>query len=212
MPRVWIRAGHDRQPGRRRPARERRGCGLSSHASLARTLHDVGLAAWFGGSLMGAVGVNGASQEVADPRERIRIADAGWARWAPFGALAIGAHLAGSVGAMRSDGRRGGGTRSVATAALTLGALAATVSARLLAQRVMDAEAGEAARDSAASQGVEVAPATTRAAHAPADVATAQRRLHRMQWAVPALTGTLLVSRARFAAGASCRPPGRGAR
>ena len=27
--------------------------------ALARTLHDLGLAAWFGGSLMGATGVNG---------------------------------------------------------------------------------------------------------------------------------------------------------
>src|SRR4051794_16130286 len=27
--------------------------------TLARTMHDVGLAAWFGGSLMGAIGVNG---------------------------------------------------------------------------------------------------------------------------------------------------------
>jgi hypothetical protein len=29
--------------------------------TVARTLHDVGLAAWFGGSLMGATGVNGAA-------------------------------------------------------------------------------------------------------------------------------------------------------
>jgi hypothetical protein len=29
--------------------------------TVARTLHDVGLAAWFGGSLMGAAGVNGAA-------------------------------------------------------------------------------------------------------------------------------------------------------
>jgi len=31
--------------------------------TVARTLHDLGLAAWFGGSLMGAVGLNGAAAE-----------------------------------------------------------------------------------------------------------------------------------------------------
>jgi hypothetical protein len=29
--------------------------------TVARSLHDLGLAAWFGGSLMGAVGLNGAA-------------------------------------------------------------------------------------------------------------------------------------------------------
>ena len=32
---------------------------MSSRTTIARSLHDVGAAAWFGGSLMGAVGVNG---------------------------------------------------------------------------------------------------------------------------------------------------------
>ncbi len=35
--------------------------------TVARTLHDLGLAAWFGGSLMGAAGVNGAAAVVEDP-------------------------------------------------------------------------------------------------------------------------------------------------
>jgi hypothetical protein len=35
--------------------------------ALARTLHDLGLAAWFGGSLMGATGVNGAAAVIQDP-------------------------------------------------------------------------------------------------------------------------------------------------
>jgi hypothetical protein len=32
--------------------------------TVARTLHDLGLASWFGGSLMGATGVNGAASVV----------------------------------------------------------------------------------------------------------------------------------------------------
>jgi hypothetical protein len=35
--------------------------------TVARTLHDLGLAAWFGGSLMGATGLNGAAAAVEDP-------------------------------------------------------------------------------------------------------------------------------------------------
>ena len=42
--------------------------------TVARTLHDLGLAAWFGGSLMGATGVNGAAAVVEDPTQR----RAGW--------------------------------------------------------------------------------------------------------------------------------------
>jgi uncharacterized membrane protein len=61
-----------------------------SDNTLARTVHDLGLAAWFGGSLMGAIGLNGASKEVDDPRQRARVANAGWARWTPANAAAIG--------------------------------------------------------------------------------------------------------------------------
>ena len=70
---------------------------MDKQNTLARTLHDVGLAAWFGGSLMGAVGVNGASREVDDPTDRARVAHAAWARWTPVNAAAIAAHVIGSV-------------------------------------------------------------------------------------------------------------------
>jgi hypothetical protein len=48
--------------------------------TVARTLHDLGLAAWFGGSLMGATGVNGAAAVVEDPTQRLRVANTGRAR------------------------------------------------------------------------------------------------------------------------------------
>lgn len=40
--------------------------------SLARSIHDLGLAGWFGGSLMGAVGLNGGAASPKDPTERSR--------------------------------------------------------------------------------------------------------------------------------------------
>jgi hypothetical protein len=60
-----------------------------------RSLHDIGLAAWFDGSLMGAVELNGAAATVKGPKERISVATTGWKHWAPvqmapFVAVGIG--------------------------------------------------------------------------------------------------------------------------
>src|SRR4029453_2988659 len=65
--------------------------------TVARPLHDLGLAAWFGGSLMGATGVNGAAAVVEDPTQRLRVANSGWARWTPLNLAGIAAHLAGGA-------------------------------------------------------------------------------------------------------------------
>jgi hypothetical protein len=54
----------------------------SNRNTIIRSMHDLGGATWFGGSLMGAIGVNGASKDVKDPTERATVASAGWARWA----------------------------------------------------------------------------------------------------------------------------------
>lgn len=175
---------------------------MARSQTVARALHDVGLAAWFGGALMGAVGLNGASQEVSDPKDRARVADSGWGRWTPVGALAIGVHLLGSVALTRGTAARLAGQRAMGTAAaikavLTAGALGATAYARVLGQTVMDAEAAEAARDSArahgGSAGMEVEGATHPSEGTPDTAAAAQARLQALQWAVPALTGAIVV-------------------
>jgi hypothetical protein len=44
---------------------------MAADSTLSRSLHDVGLAAWFGGSLMGAVGLNGAAAQVGEPKQRL---------------------------------------------------------------------------------------------------------------------------------------------
>src|SRR5918996_1196408 len=103
---------------------------MHAQSTVLRSLHDVGLAAWFGGSLMGAVGLNGASQavEVEDPSAQARVANAGWSRWTPVNTGAIVAHLAGSLPAMSSD-------NALARGALTLAALSATGYARYVGVR-----------------------------------------------------------------------------
>ncbi|WFG44761.1 hypothetical protein [Pseudonocardia alni] len=97
---------------------------------VARTLHDVGLAAWFGGSLMGVTGLNGALDAVGDPAERERLAGAGWSGWGRIGTAATAAHLLGGAGLLARDAvrRREPGVAAAAATrtALTGAALAAS--------------------------------------------------------------------------------------
>ena len=159
---------------------------MTQRNTIARSLSEVGLAAWFGGSLMGAIGVNGAAAEVDRKEQRARVANAGWSRWTPVNLAAIAAHLAGSalltVGNKgRIAGQRNVATTAVAKTAVTAGALAATAYARALGQKVISAG------DVPVEGGTNPAPET------PPEVAGAQRKLNALQWAIPALTGSLLV-------------------
>jgi CBS domain-containing protein len=163
----------------------------SSDNTVARTLHDVGLAAWFGGSLMGAVGLNGAAAAVDQPQQRLRVANAGWARWTPVNLAGIAAHVAGGgvllvANKGRLAGQRGVATATIAKTALTGLALAATGYSRVLGaklQRVGDAPAEGG---------------TTPTAGTPEEVARAQRQLDVLQWVIPGLTGATLVLNAKM--------------
>jgi hypothetical protein len=159
--------------------------------TVARTLDDLGLAAWFGGSLMGATGVNGAAAVVQDPTQRLRVANTGWA---PLDPTEPGRHR-------RPPGRWGGpdrankgrlaGQQGVATAstvktALTVAALGTTAYARVLGKKL------EGAGD------VPVEGGTTPNSTTPEEVARVQRQLTALQWVIPALTGAVLVVNARM--------------
>lgn len=155
-----------------------------SHA-VARALHDIGLAAWFGGSLMGAIGLNAASREVRDPEDRLKVANAGWARWTPVNLAGIGAHLAGSImltryNADRMRMQKGVKGLSIAKTAMTGAALGLTAYSRMLGERVM--------REGRAPVEGGVEPST----QTPEEVARAQRQLKALQWAVPGATAGLL--------------------
>ena len=163
----------------------------SNDNSLARSLHDLGLAAWFGGSLMGAVGVNGAAADVEEPKQRLRVANAGWNRWTPVNLAGIAAHVVGGtvlLGANkgRIAGQRGVAQATVAKTALTGAALAATAWSRALGAKLD--QAGEAPVEGGTDPGD----------HTPEDVAKAQRQLKVLQWVIPALTGAVLVLNARM--------------
>jgi hypothetical protein len=158
----------------------------SNRNTVIRSLHDVGAAGWFGGALMGAVALNGASKDISDPAERTRIAAAGWARWAPVSAAAIAAHLAGGAGLLlahrgRVRGQAGVGANTAVKTALTAAALTATAYSGLLGAKL-----GREG-DVAAEGGTVPGDGT------PEDVAATQQRLRILQWATPVLTGMLVI-------------------
>jgi hypothetical protein len=154
--------------------------------TIARSMHDVGLAAWFGGTLANAVALNSAAAQADSSNRTGAVANVGWDRWTPVNAAAIGAHVIGSVGQLGGNAGRlqlqkGVGSMALAKAAMTAVALGATAYSRILGRKVSEKT------DVPAESGTEPAPAT------PDDVAAAQRRLAMLQWAVPAVTGVLVV-------------------
>ncbi|KOG72342.1 MULTISPECIES: hypothetical protein [Streptomyces] len=159
---------------------------MSGRNTVIRSLHDLGLAAWFGGSLMGAVGLNGAAKkEGGTETARARIASAGWTKWMPVSAAAVAAHLYGgggllAVNAHRVCKQKGVAGSTTAKTVVTAAALAATAYARVLGKKIELASSPDP-QD------------TEKAAKHPIDTAKAQRQLACVQWAVPALTGGLVV-------------------
>ncbi|MFG2415128.1 hypothetical protein [Streptomyces goshikiensis] len=159
---------------------------MAQRNTVLRSLHDVGLAAWFGGSLMGAVGLNGAARvQGRSWEEGARIASTGWALWAPVGAAAIGVHLVGSTGLLAVNATRvvtqqGVAASALAKTVLTGAALAATVYTRVLGKKIELVSSGT-------PQDAE------KADRLPGDTGQAERRLSYAQWSVPALTCALII-------------------
>lgn len=154
--------------------------------TLSRSMHDLGLSAWFGGTLANAVSLNPASSEAGSAPATGAVANSGWDRWTPVNAAAIGVHVLGSVGQIagnkgRLSGQQGVASMAVVKTALTAAALGVTAYSRVLGKRVSE------------HHGVPAQDATTPVVETPKDVAKAQAQLRALQWAVPALTGALVV-------------------
>ena len=154
---------------------------------VARSFNDLGAAAWFGGALMGATGVNPAAGGVSDPVSRGEVVKAVWRRWWPLNAVAIGANLVG--GALLTLGnrervvtQRGVVSLSTLKTAVTLAAVANSAYAGWLGKRISDASA------------VPLADGTTPAEEeTPPDVSSALKQQRILQWTLPMLTGLLIV-------------------
>ena len=164
---------------------------MSNTNTIARSLNDIGLAAWFGGSLMGAVGLNEAGARAARPSEVTAVAGRGWSAWTPVNLAAIGAHLSGGLmltyaNKGRVVGQKGVGRTALTRTGLTLAALGLTGYARVLGQKII------ANPEQPSEAGTEPTAETSD------EVAAAERKLRVLQWAIPAFTGALVVMNARM--------------
>jgi hypothetical protein len=160
---------------------------MAERNTVVRAMHDLGLAAWFGGSLMGTTSLNHAAETSASELQTARMASAGWATWTPINAAAIGVHLIGATGLAlanwhRVAGQKGVLASTVGKTALTGAALAATAYARFLGKKI---ESASAAQTETATEG--------EGDGHPVPVEVAQRQLSLVQWTIPALTGALEV-------------------
>jgi hypothetical protein len=159
---------------------------MSTRNTLVRSMHDIGLAAWFGGSLMGAVGLNGATAQANSPRERLRLSSLGWAKWAPVQVGAILIHGIGGLGligankgrlAVQQEGRTNTGWKL----ALTIVAGAVTAYSAVLGRVIND-------HQDEPTEGV-----TEPADGASDRLANAQHQQRILQWVTPAITLVLIV-------------------
>ena len=153
---------------------------MTAYSTIVRATHVITNAAWFGGSLAGAVALNPASRQGGDARERAQIADEAWRRWGPVQGAAIGLHLLSGVAILADNRRRVVGHRPTAAAVILKTALTGTAI-------MVSAEAYRS--------GAELREALERAETDPAARDKARkliRRMSRLQWATPATTAGLL--------------------
>lgn len=153
---------------------------------IARSVHDLTAAAWFGGSLMGAIGLNGAAAEARDPAERIRLSSAGWMKWAPIQTAAFASHLVADLAIAWENKERitkqdGVARDTVIKTGVTLAGVAVTLYAGILGKKV----------EKLADQGA--VGATEPKADASDELKSAQDRLRMLQWAIPAFAGAVIL-------------------
>lgn len=151
-------------------------------STAIRATHLLTNAAWFGGSLMGAVGLNTAAERARTKSGEADISGTGWEAWGPVQGGAIALHLLSGLGIVADNRRRTLAHPPTTTAvvlktALTGAALAASYGAYTTGQQLGDVRTGS--NDSGE-------PVDTPAPEL-------ERRIQWLQWAVPATTGGLLV-------------------
>src|ERR671921_31030 len=122
--------------------------------TVSRALHDIGLAAWFGGTLANAVALNPAAAEAGLSSRTGAVANVGWDRWTPVNAAAIAAHLVGSVGQLGGNAGRVNAQQGVAQMAVVKTAL--TAAARGVRHRPDGEHAGRRRSGAAPAQGAAV--------------------------------------------------------
>lgn len=156
-----------------------------SNDTVLRSMHDLGLAAWFGGSLMGATGMPSATAADHEAERAKRSAD-GWLAWSPVAAAAIGAHLVGGAGLIFTNRERHRRQQGV----LMTTVVKATVTGAALAATAYEAKLGAQLRDLEAGTGPDFG---TTVQESDQRVDRLRTRARWVGWSVPALTGAMIV-------------------
>jgi hypothetical protein len=159
---------------------------MSSRQTVFRSLHDLGLAAWFGGTLMGAVGLNGGTAKANDPTERLRLSSIGWAKWAPVQLAAIAVHGIGGAGLIVGNKGRLAIQPEARTNTVVKFGITCVVGLASLYSGLLGTRQGKHFREGA--EGVTEADPT-----ASKTLQSAQRQQKVLQWVLPVLTGVLVV-------------------
>ncbi len=159
---------------------------MSKRNTVVRSAHDMGLAAWFGGSLMGAVGLNGATAQAKSSQETLRLSSLGWGRWAPVNTAAIGVHVLGGLGLIAGNRERieqqdEAQRNTAAKTVLTLTGIGITAYSGMLGKKVYEHQDNPTEGTTEPTSGTDE------------ELASAQRQLKYCQWAIPAVTGVLLI-------------------
>jgi hypothetical protein len=162
--------------------------------TVAQSVHDLGAALWFGGSVMGVAGVNKSGADLRDGVDKVRVAESAWQRFAPVQWLGIGAVIvAGSRLTLMSKGRlalqHGVGRAGAAQAATAVAGIVATAFAAYSGSRIGKLTEQATAR----GEQVDVHDATIPNAETAPEVATWQRRQRVAQYLVPLFAGANIV-------------------
>lgn len=140
-------------------------------SSTARAAHNLGLAAWFGGSLFGLVALNPSVSRISDKQERGRVLNESWARYNAISAVAIVSTLASwRLGGLKQNAELRTPALERAKNVLLGGATVSALAAGVLGARVAgDAPEGGPAGGTPVESGTEPGPET------PPGAARAQR-------------------------------------
>ncbi len=161
---------------------------------VAQAVHDLGSALWFGGTVMGAAGVNKSGSELTQGIDRIRVASSGWGRFAPAQWAGIGATLLAGLRLTQVGGRRvalqkGFGTVGALKAGFAVAGAGASGYAAYCGARI--SKLAEEAEQRGTP--VLVKDATLPTDGTPPDIARWQQRQRVTQALVPALAGANIV-------------------
>ena len=165
----------------------------SSHV-VAQSVHDLGAALWFGGTVMGVAGVNKAGNDLRDPLDKVRVAESAWRRFAPVEWAGIAAVLGAGTQLTRASKGRLATQHGWARAGSTKAAVAVAGAAASAFAAYSGNKIGQLTEQAARSgQQLDVQDASTPSAQTPPDIVRWQRRQRAAQYLVPLTSGANIV-------------------